>query len=276
MILIKPRYRFLHLNSQGGFNKTFIILKYFDIFGFEFLPSKWVGKLTVKLSTLGDPMVLDILDMDNRSMLAYRLAKKLAINIPRTELISFDQIERCEQLSEVLNPSRYYNFSKIVISKFITGERFDLNTKALERVKNTDILNLFIFDCWLGNFDKKIEDYIIDKQNKLWSIDYQLWGPRDTSYRTLGYCARVYGITIENFKKYCLPKPLWQHLTFDKFLVDKFISKIKKLSKKYLEKTLDRYKFINQRGESLNDTLLMYLCTRVQNIESDIGKIFME
>lgn len=269
MFPIRPQYEFLGLNPEQGFNKTFFIQRSFNFFGIKLFKSLWIGKITKKLSLAGAD---DLFDMNQRSALASDLGKILGVNIAQTKIIKTKSIDNFGKVCDLLGDlNNYYDFTEIPISKFKDKR---INEKTLPLIKSRELLSLFIFDCWIGNLDKKTDDYVIDDKNRLWGIDYQLWGPRDESDRTLGYCACLYDLTPENLKRFCLPELLWNNIVFTKKIADKIIGRIEYLNQKILSKLVNHYKFINNRGEIFNKEIINYLYNRTRQIKKEINEIF--
>jgi len=261
MRLIRPRYRFIKPNSNPSYNNTFLILKYYRFLGKDLFASEWIGKITKKIEW--KPDLPD--DLDERCALAYRLGKIIGVNIPETDIIKFDRIENNKELV-LSNPKDYYDFSEISISKK-RGDCF--NDNLLSDIEKSDLLNLFIFDCWIGNFDKKPKDYVRDEKNKLWGIDYQLWGPCDSNItHSLGYCAYTYDFTIENIKKYCLPDTYWKYIQYDTKVADKILTRIENINRKSINKIICGLSFYN------NEFIVQFLENRCQKVRLDIRNIF--
>ncbi len=145
------------------------------------------------------------------------------------------------------------------------------------QIKRQDILKIFVFDCWIGNFDKKDPDYVLDENEKLWSIDYQLWGPRDDSGRTLGYFADTYEFTPANIRKYCVGDLLRPILEYDKTVFDTLVRRIEKLSDRRIRQLVNRYPFCSQdheKRQNINQVFVEFLQRRRDELRGLLKNCF--
>ncbi len=256
-------------SDEKGFNTTFFITQYFELLGFKVFKSMWVGKISFKLSVINDPNVSDVPDMDQRSMLAYQLARVLDIKVPEIKMIRLDAIEGSKKILDNIDPSKNNDFTSITVSKCV-GKR----VSNISEANKNDLLRLYIFDCWIGNLDKKIGDYVMDKWGGIWGIDYQLWGPIDTTHKTLGYCGRLYNLSTENLKRYCFPRNSFGMLQYNEAVADNLLKKIDSLQDETIKKIVNKYNFYSPNKNSLNTTMVDYLLLRKKHISSDIKSIF--
>jgi hypothetical protein len=136
----------------------------------------WVGKIfRNSLSFLKG-----CADLNDRAILAARLAAETGACIPEVRLIDFREIDFSPEFDRMLD-----NLHDIIIQNRLLLVRFGgislknfLKIAFIRDIRNLDAILLnFVFNLWFGNYDKKTDDYVIDSEFVCHSVDYSLSGP---------------------------------------------------------------------------------------------------
>ena len=265
-------YTFTGPNPTPGYNLTFGVTRSIEFLRQQFFRTEWIGKITKKLSTID---ALDVYDLNQRALLAYDLSRLLGTFIPQTAMIPFASIGATADLKDILSDSRqFYDYSMVLMSR-------RLSTRAtvddLELLDRTAILRTFIFDYFIGNFDKKDDDYVIDVDGQLWSIDYQLWGPCDDINHALGYCGTTYDFSFDNVNNYCIGTRLRSTLVHDPRVVDHFVSRIEAITDRQIETLVNRYRFYARdktRMTTINRMFIDYFLNRRHEMRGSLEAFF--
>ena len=239
---------------------------------------EWVGKINKRLKdicTKGNP---DIYDLNERALLAFDLANLVSINLPETKQVGIDSISN-RSILEKINKAEFYNFRNIILTRYVRGVVIS-KLKDESTIPLSGVVPLFVFDSWIGNLDKKEDDYILDTKNKLWSIDYQLWGPRDPeAKKVLGFCAEVYDFTEQNIVKQLTRtaklRDLLKNLN-DSEELEEGIRKIENISDKSIENVVKKYNFCGTQENSknnLNATLTNFLIESRDQVGSKVRNV---
>lgn len=250
----------------GSHNISFIIKN-------RFTKSIWVAKFSKKLTPFG----VNFRDLNERALLAYRLSQLLNGCIPETKIIklnkilySFDFIDFLSTVSDEIIKDNILitKFSGIPLNEF-------LKVNTLNDIENENqLLSNFVFNLWIGNYDKKNGDYVIDQNNRAWSVDYNLLGPgfSDLSLSLGGY-ARGYNFDNVAESGWCLGEVLIKYLR-EKTPVDIFneeITKIENLSETKIKKTFDGLTFYREgTNEVINDAFINYLIERRRTLKEKV------
>ncbi len=259
-------------NLSASYNHNFLALD-------KQTKKQWVGKINKRLKNVCNKGGPDIYDLDERALLAFDLAKLIGINIPQTKKLKFNSIDNNKSLLEGKGKDEFYDFDNIIFTEHISGTVVS-EIKDISIISPSNILPLLIFDSWIGNLDKKEDDYIFDEQNdKLWSIDYQLWGPRDiNTKKVFGYCARLYDFTEQNIVEFCIPERMKNLLIDFNYSneLNKIITKIESVSDQDIQKFVNKYDFRGTNESSVNNmnqTLINFLIEGKDQIRKKMIKI---
>jgi len=127
-------YNYQQLNQleiKGSYNESHYLKN-------QLSKKLWVGKISKKL-----PGKLAFPDLNQRALLAYRLSKLVKTPLPKTKIVK-------NQTGEIL----------LTDFKGVDMHRF-LKLYSIDNIKNKDeLLENFIFNLWVGNYDKKDSDYL--------------------------------------------------------------------------------------------------------------------
>ncbi len=259
--------------NYSGYNKKFNVQENYIIFNKIFILYNWVGKISKRVEFITPP---GIFDLNQRALLAWDLAKLMNISMPEIKLVPNDKILNFDQLAKNLKTSEFYDYNFILLSKYsgVQLEEYDF-----KRINMARLREIFVFDCWLGNLDKKDDDYLIDNKNKLWTIDYQLWGPIDNSGKSLGFCAKTYEINKDTLNR-CIGRKT-KKLILNKSKLSDFneiIKRIRKLTNEQISERVNKYQFYKRGSDSekINHILVVFLNERKKILEKQIIEYFNE
>jgi len=258
---------------SGSYNLNFLAYK-------ENAPQeKWV----LKVSKVIGP---DFKDLNERALLAYRLAQLVGVNLVETELVDLKQCIGLEKLS----PEGQQILS-LRVSDTITATRFNgiplnqfLKTHTFEEIKNFDeILRGFIFNLWIGNYDRKLEDYVVNEAGEVSHIDYQLSGPGflADSEAAIGAYAQKYYLSNPSDTAWCLEGRLDNKIgallqkvqslspKIEVFLPH--IEQIQQISKTSIEKAIEGLALYSQHNQKvLNADFIDFLIYRQSVLKSAV------
>src|SRR3989338_9003472 len=136
--------------------------------------SQWVGKISKSLQEKG----VDFRDLNERALLAYRLAQCVRHGVVAPKIVSE---KRISGLDVAAIPTKIDDrvcltpFTGIALPEF-------LQCGQLHEIKNREaIFDNVVFNVWIGNYDRKDGDYVVSGDKKVHFIDYHLYGPGFTS-----------------------------------------------------------------------------------------------
>lgn len=263
------RFRFLDF-INGSYNTNFILKE-------RFVDNFWIGKVSKNIKRFG----FNFIDLDDRAIIAYRLGKKVDERIPDTKYIDFNQIESTSLFDEFLTAIRSNEallHGRLLVNKFsgITLSAF-AKFSNIEKIKNLNqALTNLAFNLWIGNYDKKDRDFVVDNNLICWSIDYNLSGPgfpTDKKF-TLGAYAEPYNLEdVEDtgwaispiFRNYIIQK----NLKLDFF--DKEIKQIENVANNEIKKCFKDLKFYRADSiEVINDEFIEFLTERKGKVREAI------
>ncbi len=244
--------------------------------------SLWVGKLSrslVRDVPLEDGSVyhftVDFRDLDARALLAYRLAPLVGIRTLPTEIIPVGRVVGLPALR--FNPLS----ENVFLTKFggmSLGEY--LKTNSLSSIKDLDdIFPIFVFNMWVGNYDKKSGDYLVSPDCRLVSIDYQLSGPgfQNGSQYSLGAWGEAYEMEDCGDTGWSLDGDNGVLMTYTRSRrpqLDTFLPAIKKINAippQKIKEAMRGLKFYYQGTKKvLNDDYFNYLLRRRGQFETCI------
>lgn len=244
----------------------------------KFLRTQWVAKASRNLedTALKHPQT----DLSNRALIAYKLAQLVDSPIPDTKIISLSQIEFSPKFTGFINEMNK-NLSKdgILLTKFkgICLTDF-LKFHNITDIKNlTSLLHNFVFNLWIGNYDKKDSDYVVDQKGMAWSIDYNLSGPGAFPKSNLSLGENAWGYSIANTEHtgFCLGDTIRQYMVKNKTDLDFFapeISKIKNLDKQKIIEVFSGITITDMSGKEINKKYVDFLNKRKNILDKTIKK----
>lgn len=263
--MLKFLNRFTYVKPlAGSYNKSFIVKN-------KFTRSVWVAKFSIRLP---GP---NFTDLNQRALLAYRLSKLVKTCVPETKIIKSGDIEYSLEFMDYLKSItdeivkdglQITRFKGIVLNEF-------LKFNSLTNISNLDeLLNNFVFNLWIGNYDKKNEDYVIDQDNKAWSIDYNLLGPGFPD-NSLSLGGNAWSFKFENVADtgWCIGQILSSYLK-EKNLIGIFnneISKIENLKEENIKKSFkDLFFYREGTTDLINDVFMNFLLERKKTIREKV------
>jgi hypothetical protein len=151
--------------------------------------SLWVGKIARALpdrienfKKRGTPYVrtVDFRDQNERAILGFRLARLAGLRYLKTKLTDADLIKNFNfslvPYSKISNKIFLTEFKGQPLTSYLRGHAFVCF--ASSDIKNKEeAIKSFVLNLWIGNYDNKDRDYLVDENKNLISIDYHLLGP---------------------------------------------------------------------------------------------------
>jgi hypothetical protein len=245
---------------EGSFNLSFIL----EEIG---TANKWVGKVSRNLNAFK----LDFKDLDERAILASKLAKLTETKVPEAKYISEKEIIPSELKAAIIaqakNPEFQYNENKILITQY-KGKSLPqyLKEKGEGKIKNlNDIIKSFVFNLWIGNYDKKDKDYVVTNSGEAYSIDYNLCGPgfRNDDISSIGYFACKFSLSHISDTSYAIGDKLRMITSEKKYDVDFFKQAIMKIEALTVDEIALCFKELNilreTTHENINDLFINFL-----------------
>lgn len=222
-------------------------------------------------------------DLNERALLAYRLAHLAGVRVVETELAHLNQ---CEGL-DVLSPEGVKTLS-LRMNDTVTLTRpcgislgAFLRSHTFEEIKNFDeILRGFVFNLWIGNYDRKLEDYVVNEAGEISHVDYQLSGPGflDDPEVAIGAYAQKYYLSNPEDTAWCLEGRLDNKVgallqkvrnlrpKIEVFLP--YIEQMQQLSKTDIETAFNGLTLYSQRNKKvLNKDFVAFLISRQPALE---------
>lgn len=237
--------------------------------------SLWVAKLSRSLITKG----VDFKDLNQRALLAYRLSKYVKTPIPTSQIIKLSQIDFSEDFVEFLNglPNQLIK-DDILITEFkgIPIRNF-LKIQNLEDVTNlNEVIENFVFNLWIGNYDKKDGDYVVDQNGKVWSIDYNLLGPgfKENNRLALGAYAEPYDFEEVEDAGWCISEILINELKdgdYNREFFNNIITKIEEISESQIKDAMGELNFFKEgTGQNINSVFVKFLISRQRQLRKKV------
>lgn len=250
----------------GSYNKNFKLKRIIT-------HSLWHGKISISLQSRG----VDFKDLNNRAFLAFRLSEIVKAGLPKKSRIT--PINRIVFPNTSVIPT-----DAIDDNMFITKFEGDKIEKFLSSHRLSDIKNLnqmfenFVFNLWIGNYDKKDNDYVVNNKRIVFSIDYQLLGPgfKSDDSLALGANAWFYNFDKPEDTGCCLGKFLIDELKNNKSgnsmqVLQPMFSKIKEVNRKTIKKAMNGLTFYRESTkEIINDIFIDFLMYRKDKLEIKI------
>jgi len=247
---------FEYINEiKNAYNRNFLVYDKKD-------GVQWIGKISKSLQEKG--VYFD--DLNSRAILAQRLSILLDLQFPEYKLVLSRKIGGL-----VLDASTKVVSDNVWLSKYagITLPEFLVNN-SIGEIKNIDkFFENIVFNLWIGNYDRKDYDCLVNENGYLSFIDYHLWGPgfyQDNSL-ALGAYAESYSIDDPYDTGWCIGSPyLIQFIREKKVKIESFshmINKIEIINKKQIESCIVGLSFTDEGGKKLQTELIIgYLIKR--------------
>jgi hypothetical protein len=175
------------------FNWNFVVERYDK--------QQWVGKISRSLSEKGE----NYSDLNLRARVAMRLMQALDLPVLPWRVVNISEIEGLPR--DDFKP----RIDDAIWLTKLTGQSItDLGGSWLTKIKDKQQLwDNMIFNLFVGNYDRKDGDYLVDEGGNLWCIDYQLCGPTSAAIDapSLGAYAEAYSLADPEDSGWCLGSP---------------------------------------------------------------------
>jgi len=243
--------------------------------------SQWAGKISRALpihlenfSERGAPYVrtVDFRDLDDRATLGFRLAGLAGLKTLKTRIVHHRQISGLD-FASIPHDKVSQN---VFLSEFKGQSLTDyLKTNGFASFESSDIANKdeaiksFVFNLWIGNYDNKDRDYLVDENKNLISIDYHGSGPGFVSNPdlALGAWGEAFDIKDPNDTGWCIGSGgLLEYLKNSREKKEIFaqqIEAISRLTPAQIKKAMRGLNFYNQgTNQNINPQYLQFLLNR--------------
>ncbi len=176
------------IEDEGSYSKNVLLQR-------NISQSYWVGKLSRTLQhkskrSTGEiyRRIVDFTDVDHRALLGFRLAKYVGLKSLKTKIIFHSNIEGFNFLSidykRIDNQVFLSKYNGVALSKYLVDNNFH-SIQDSDIVNKDEVVKSFVFNLWIGNYDNKEGDFLVNDNKELLSIDYHLSGPGFVSDPTL-------------------------------------------------------------------------------------------
>lgn len=232
------KYYFVPHSEVHSHNVSFLL---FNRWSQQF----WFGKINrhVKMHHV------HFIDFPHRAILAFRLSKICCEPVAKSKLINEQEISASNEkdlfFSKVQQEKGIlYDPNNILISKYAgipLNDFLELNNGKIERIKNLDmIIKNFVFNLWVGNYDKKNNDYVVNNKGFCYSIDYDLCGPGfiENNRLSLGANAARYNLESTAHTGCCVGEKLLNYIKVKKLDLNYFKNKITEIQNIQLRKDI--------------------------------------
>lgn len=259
-------------NSLFGFNFIEEILGHYNqnfVLERAVSHSQWVGKISKSLHNCG----VNFKDLNSRALLAFRLSKLVDAGIPQGKVVPIKRVSFPDNFTvspEAIN-------KRIFITRF-EGENITsfLKSHPIHEVVNLNqMFENFVFNLWVGNYDKKQDDYVINSDRTMFSIDYQLLGPgfRNDNSKALGAFAKPYDFNTPEDTGCCVAPFLIRELqrvgSID--ILQPMVRKIEELNKRRIKNSVKGLTFFREgTDEVINDVFINFLIDRTEQLGEKI------
>jgi hypothetical protein len=234
--------------------------------------NKLIGKITGSLD--GDLFNTKLIDFNQRALFIYNLFQKFGLPTLFPKIVSIEQLSA--------NKSNFQNRinDEVFIRRYVAESFDNCNQKRQERLieMNIDsILKMIVLHVWVGNYDKKSDDYLVTEAGKIISIDHQLSGPHPQyEQKSIGAYAQPFDINDPADTGWCVEGDGGKEaeskiITYlkknqvDYASFQKTVQKVKNMSEKTINELMQDINFKNKEG------YLSYLLKRKHQIESAIS-----
>lgn len=161
---------------------------------------EWAGKITMSLNQ--DPFNVQLDDANQRALLVHRLANylKLPTIAAKTEPISKFPIDQESFPNRIDDRVFLSSYVPDKLAEFKLQQRESLIEENIENIVGNIVLHL-----WVGNYDKKTDDYLVRQDNRIVSIDHQLSGPHPNyKNKCIGAYAQAFSIEKPQDTGWCV------------------------------------------------------------------------
>lgn len=259
----------------GSYNVNFLVHE-------EENPSeKWVAKVSIEIGP-------GFKDLNGRALLAYRLSQLAGVRLAETVIAPLNCCVGLEKLSEASRTriAQYKIDEDVILTKHVgVGIPKFLGGGGVSDLEdNEEILKSFVFNLWIGNYDRKVEDYLVTKDGTIVSIDYQLCGPGfvEGEGLSIGACAQGYSLDNSEDTGWCLEGRLdnkigillgyvrSQRFSYQDF--ESTVQKIKEISHEDIGRTFKGLSFFGQHETEINMDFKEFLFSRQDRLQNVIEK----
>ncbi len=257
--------------STGSHNVNFIA------YNKDIQEDGWVVKVSIKTRA-------GFKDLNERALLAYKLSLLAGVRLPETHIMKMDQVSGLEPFREAIKERvndevTITKYSGVPLTNFFQDEH---TLKDLDDFE--EIFRSFVFNVWIGNYDRKAEDYLISTNKQITSIDYQLCGPGFQKDMDLAIGAYALGYSLEdvNDTAWCLEGSLNQNIglllgrvrsemiPYKVFLPH--IETIQKIPEQRIRDCFEDISFYGQFDSRINEHFVSFLLSRREKIGFTIQK----
>jgi len=247
----------------GSFNLNFVLED-------TVTKKQWIGKISKRLTSFN----LDFIDLDERALVAQKLASLLEVNVPKSLYISEKEIMPSENKKFILTAVREHNYLFNDQEIFLTEKKGKslpnyLEKKRIDQITNLDhLIKSLVFNLWIGNYDKKDEDYVVVNSGEAFSIDYSLCGPgfRNDDRNSIGYFACKFSIENVNDTGYVIGEILRRIIINNNYGLNFFEEEILRIEGLTLEEITRQFDNLEiQREvthENINQIFIDFLMAR--------------
>ncbi|PIR66473.1 MAG: hypothetical protein COU51_03795 [Parcubacteria group bacterium CG10_big_fil_rev_8_21_14_0_10_36_14] len=251
--------------------------------------SLWVGKifrpLSYKIEDFYDKgkhyiCNVDFQDLEHRAIFGFRLAKVIGLKSLKFKTIQLNKLSNFDP--NTIKHDRINNNVFLTKLKGVSLTQY-LSSNSFETFESSDIINKdeaifsFVFNLWIGNYDNKDEDFLVDEDKNLISIDYQVLGPgfRDNPKLSLGAWGESFDINDPRDTGWCIGDgKLLDYLrnSINRWeIFKKAIEKINSLPEKKIKLAMKGLNFYNQgTKKNINDLFYSFLLERRTKLEKII------
>ncbi len=254
--------------NQKSYNKNIILHESKDN------SAKWVGKISKALAPWAD-----FRDLDDRGMLAYRLSRLAGLSLTEVKIVSIRNIIGYDfsEVADRINDNIFLTkFSGVNLLEF-------LQSKKLEDIINfNDIYKFLVFNLWVGSYDKKTEDYLVNGEGNLIPVDYQLLGPgfvKDIN-ASIGGWLTMYYMSEPAHTGWCFEgaikdqkTPIIEYVRKTSPGIEVFLEQINTIKSIKIDEIRDSFVGLNFTGQfdrSINDDFVDFLVKRREKLEKTL------
>jgi len=255
----------------------------------NFDKSIWAGKISNPLPAVienfrgtGKPYIrrVDFRDLDHRAILGFRLARLADLKNLKVKIIPLKRVENFNSASishQKIDDNIFLTeFKGQSLTRYLQSNAFP-TFEASDIQNKEEVIRSFVFNLWIGNYDNKDKDYLVDENKNLISIDYHLLGPgfKDDSRLALGAWGEAFDINYPPDTGWCIGNgELLNYLknhSNDWRPFEQTIKKINSISKFQIKFAMRGLKFYKQgTKENINSLFFSFLFGRKSKLEEAI------
>lgn len=278
-------YSFIKPLAEGKSYSTNILLRR------NLTGSLWAGKISRPLpdrienfQASGKPYIrtVDFRDFDDRATLGFRLAQLAGIRTLRTKIITDSQVGNFNnvQITHGRVNSKIFlaEFKGQSLPDYLASNSF--SSIESSGIKNKDeIIKSFVFHLWIGNYDNKDADNLVDKDGNYISVDYHESGPgfKDNIALSLGGWGEAFDLKDPGDTAWCLDGGqgfIWHYVVGHKPKLETFlpaINKILSISENSIKQAMSGLNFFIQgTSQNINREYFNFLLERRTKLKTAI------